>query len=364
MVGVLLLASGWLYVRRVRREVEATWSRHTGSAPSRVYARTLDLYPGRPLERPELLDALRERGYRTVPDGGVPAPGRVHVSGGVLEVGLHRFSYPPPEGRFAGFPVRIRIDGGRIASLRDMAADTAAFDVRLEPVETATLLDRRMVLRTPVALSRVPAVLTEAVLAVEDRRFFEHGGVDPVRLVGAAVHDLLHGRLEQGGSTLTQQLVKNFYLTPARTIGRKLREAVMAFVLEHDHDKAEILEAYLNEVYMGQRGPVSIVGVQEAARHYFSRDVSGLDPAQAALLAGLIRSPARYDPFRHPDAALRRRSVVLGLMEARGGIDASERARAEREPLPDPAAERPVDAAPYFVDYVEGELARRYPREA
>jgi len=360
----LVLVAGWLYVRHVRREVESTWSRHTSSAPSRVFARPLDLYPGRALDRATLLAALGDRGYRRAVGSGAPAPGEIHVLGSRILVGLHDFAYPPPEGRFEGFPLSIRENDGRIGSLRDLSADTAVYDVRLEPLEVATLLDRRMVLRTPVELSRVPAVVTQAVLSVEDRRFFHHGGVDLVRIAGAALHDLTRGRLEQGGSTLTQQLVKNFYLSPARTLRRKVTEAIMAVVLEREHDKADILEAYLNEVYLGQRGPVSIVGVQEAARHYFSRDVNRLDLAQAALLAGLIQSPARYDPFRHPEAARRRRSVVLGLMEAQGRIGREERARAEREPLPGAARERPVDAAPYFVDYVERELSRRYPDEA
>ncbi len=358
------MVAAWLYVRHVGGLIEETWARHSSSAPSRIYSRALDLYPGRTLGRADLVRELEARGYRRMDGPGPVRTGEYRVRGDALQVGLHAFAYPPPDGLAAGFPLDIRLGAGRILSLTDRVADTAALDVRLEPATIASVLDRRMVLRSPVPLQRVPARLVEAVLTVEDRRFFDHGGVDPVRLAGAAVHDLLHGRLDQGGSTLTQQLVKNYYLTPRKTLGRKLREAVMAIVLEHEHSKAEILRAYLDEVYLGQDGPVSIVGVQEAARHYFSRDVSSLDLAQSALLAGMIRSPAAYDPFRHPEAARRRRSVVLGLMAARRLIDADQRARAERQPLPRASAERPLDAAPYFVDYVEGELERRYPRDA
>jgi len=291
-------------------------------------------------------------------------PGQFRADGDRVDVGLHGFRYPPPERFFEGFPLRVRFRGGRIASLEDLSADTAAADVRLAPVVVADLLDRHMVLRSPVTLQKVPASLVQAVLTVEDRRFFRHGGIDPVRMAGAAVHDLLHRRLDQGGSTLTQQLVKNYYLSSKKTLDRKLREAVMAVVLEHEHDKAEILQAYLNEVYLGQEGPVSIVGVQEAARHYFSRDASQLDVAQSALLAGMIRSPAAYDPFRHPDAARRRRSTVLAMLERRGILDHAQRERAASAPLPRPPSERPLDAAPYFVDYVQRELSRRFPEDA
>jgi len=355
---------GWLYVRHAAARIEATWSAHTSSAPSRIYSRALDLYPGRLLDGGDFARELEARGYRPAPAHGPLAPGQYRAGGDRLDVGLHGFRYPPPDDVFGGFPLRIRFRDGRIASLTDLSADSAVGDVRLEPAVVADLLDRHMVLRSPITLQQVSASLVEAVLTVEDRRFYEHGGIDPVRMAGAALHDLRHGRLEQGGSTLTQQLIKNYYLSSKKTLGRKLREAIMAMVLEHEHDKADILQAYLNEVYLGQEGPVSIVGVQEAARHYFSRDASQLDLAQSALLAGMIRSPAAYDPFRHPDAARRRRAAVLGMLAARGTIDRAERERASREPLPRPPRERPLDAAPYFVDYVERELARRFPADA
>jgi penicillin-binding protein 1B len=361
---VVLAAAGWLYVRHVTGLIEATWSTHTSSAPSRIYSRALDLYPGRSIGRRAFVRELEVRGYRAEPGSGPVDPGQFRADGDRVDVGLHGFRYPPPERFFEGFPLRVRFRGGRIASLEDLSADTAAADVRLAPVVVADLLDRHMVLRSPVTLQKVPASLVQAVLTVEDRRFFRHGGIDPVRMAGAAVHDLLHRRLDQGGSTLTQQLVKNYYLSSKKTLDRKLREAVMAVVLEHEHDKAEILQAYLNEVYLGQEGPVSIVGVQEAARHYFSRDASQLDVAQSALLAGMIRSPAAYDPFRHPDAARRRRSTVLAMLERRGILDHAQRERAASAPLPRPPSERPLDAAPYFVDYVQRELSRRFPEDA
>jgi penicillin-binding protein 1B len=372
--GIVVGAGLWLYVRHVAAVIEATWTRHTTSAPSRIYSRALELYPGRTLTRAELVEELALRGYRAAvgrpvaagrtEHGRPPAPGEYRSRPDRVDVGLHGFPYPPPEPPFTGFPLRIRLREGRISSLTDLSADSSVTDVRLEPVVIASLFDRRMVLRSPVSLHRVPASLVAAVLTVEDRRFQRHGGVDPVRIVGAAAHDILHGRLDQGGSTLTQQLVKNYYLSSRKTLGRKVREAIMALVLERRHDKDEILEAYLNEVYLGQEGPVSIVGVQEAARHYFSRDISRLDLAQSALLAGMIQNPAAYDPFRHPEAARRRRSVVLDLLVARGRIDREERDRAGEEPLPRPSAERRLDSAPYFVDYVERELGRRFREDA
>jgi penicillin-binding protein 1B len=216
-----------------------------------------------------------------------------------------------------------------------------------------------------VELEEMPPELPQAVLAVEDRRFHRHFGVDPVRVAGAALANLRAGRMAQGGSTITQQLVKNYYLSPEKSLERKVREAAMALLLEWEHDKEAILQAYLNAVYLGQAGAAGVVGVGQAARRYFGRDVSELDLAECALLAGMIRAPNRFAPHRHPGAARDRRNLVLRLMEEQGRITPGERRRAARAPLPTTAGEAPdvLNRAPWFVDYVQRELGERYSRE-
>ncbi len=213
--------------------------------------------------------------------------------------------------------------------------------------------------REPVALHRVPRVCVDAVLVVEDRRFFEHSGLDPRRVAGAALANLRAGRIVQGGSTLTQQLVKNLYLSRERTFARKWKEALLALRLERATDKAEILQAYLNEVYLGQRGRVAVHGLAAGARHWFGRDLEQLGVAECAWLAGLIRGPNSYAPWRAPARALTRRNRVLALLFEDGHIDESEYVAAAQMALPAGPQRQPERG--WFIDAVRRELRDRYP---
>ena len=204
--------------------------------------------------------------------------------------------------------------------------------------------------RVIVPYRLIPKVLRDAVMAIEDRRFYEHRGVDVKALVRAAAVDLRTGRIVQGGSTITEQLVKNTFVGPERTLARKVREAILAFQLEHKLTKNQILTRYLNTVYFGQ----GAYGVQAAAHAYFSRPVWKLDLVRSALLAGLISAPSDLDPVQHPDAALSRRGVVLDQMLSQGMIDRARYEQALRAPLRlDLAGEETQYIAPYFVDYVK-----------
>ena len=206
--------------------------------------------------------------------------------------------------------------------------------------------------RVPVRLDQVPDRLIQAALAVEDQRFYDHRGLDFRRIGGAALANLKSGAIRQGGSTITQQLAKNLFLSSRRTPLRKLREAAMAAVLEERYDKPTILEAYLNEIYLGQDGGDGIHGVGAAARHYFGKTVADLTLAEVALLAGMIRAPNRYHPVRNPATARERRDLVLGLMRAQGRIGERDARRAGRERLPSRIHARRAVEAPYFRDFV------------
>lgn len=366
----LVLAAGalgtWLY--GLHREMEATWGRHATEAPSRVYSTGTTLYPDRPLSRDDVVAELRALGYRASAEAppGALASGEYRPVPEGLVVHLRDFRYPSPRGLVPGFPLRVTFADGRIRRMRDLDEGRPVSDVELEPRQVATLLDARRVRRDPVRLEEMPPELLEAVLAVEDREFFDHHGLDLSRVVGAAWANLRAGRLAQGGSTLTQQLVKNYYLTPEKSFARKLREAAMAVLLETARDKREILEAYLNTVYLGRAGTSGVVGVAEASEHYFGRHVSRLDLAESALLAAMIRAPNRYAPTRHPDAARRRRDMVLGLMERQGRITPAERERAQERPVPVREVDDPSPAAgraDWFVDLVQRELEDRFSRE-
>ena len=206
--------------------------------------------------------------------------------------------------------------------------------------------------RIPVRLDQVPDHLVQAVLAVEDQRFREHEGLDFRRIAGAALANLKHGAIAQGGSTITQQLAKNLFLTHHRTPLRKLREAAFALALEDRYSKDQILEAYLNEIYLGQSRSDAIHGVAAAAHYYFGKEVGDLTLGESAILAGMIQAPNRYTPIRHPVTARRRRDLVLGLMAEQERISREDAEDARRERVRARPHNRVTVSAPWFRDYV------------
>jgi penicillin-binding protein 1B len=216
--------------------------------------------------------------------------------------------------------------------------------------------------RRPVTLDQVPKSLQDAVVATEDVRFWHHPGVDPIGLFRALFRNVRAGGVTEGGSTLTQQLVKNYYLTGERTYKRKMTEAFMAVILDAKYSKREILEAYLNDIYLGRNRSISILGVGEAARFYFGKPVSEISLPESALLAGMIRSPNNYSPFTHPDLAMQRRSTVLGLMLNQKKITREQYDAAMATKLPPkPFRQRSgLSSIPYYVDRVLQEMARDY----
>ncbi|HEY3934564.1 MAG TPA: transglycosylase domain-containing protein [Gemmatimonadales bacterium] len=240
-------------------------------------------------------------------------------------------------------------------------SDGGSSDTGNAAVAIGTLDGRPMEERIPVALPQVPATLIQAILAVEDQRFYQHHGLDLKRIVGAMVADVRAHGITQGGSTLTQQLAKNLFLTADRTPLRKLREAAMAVVLELRYSKAQILDAYLNEIYLGQDGARAIHGFGAAARFYFGKDVRRLSLAESAQLAAMISAPNRNAATRHPEAALARRDMVLQLMVDQHRLSAAAAAQAERARIN--AGEHPLPALDgrYFRDYAVGNVPAHVP---
>ncbi len=226
------------------------------------------------------------------------------------------------------------------------------------------LYDRIWQERRVVKLSEVPPLLIKAILAIEDERFYHHHGIDPVSIVRATWVNLRSGGVVQGGSTLTQQLMKNFFLTDERKYSRKIKEAIMALIAERKYSKDEILENYLNEIYLGQRGSQGIFGVWEASQFYFSKPMSDLTVGETALLAGLIRAPNKLSPYRSVDAATKRRNVVLAKLLDDQIITRKQYEAAMREKLPHRELIKVTNDAPFYVDYLRRELAENYSNDA
>ncbi|HEU5350724.1 MAG TPA: PBP1A family penicillin-binding protein [Terracidiphilus sp.] len=318
---------------------------------AKIYAAPREVRPGQRLGLKLIAQELREAGYTT--DGASqPSPlGTYSATANAVTVN------PGPQSYHSEDPATIHINGGVVDSITD-AKNRALASYELEPLLITGLSDANRAKRRLVTYNELPKNLVDAVVAIEDRRFFEHGGVDFIRIGGALMNDLKTHRWSEGGSTLTMQLARGFFLTPQKKVKRKLKEIVITFQLEHRFTKQQIFAMYANEINLGQRGSFSIDGFGEAAQIYFGKDVRQLNLDECALLAGMIQSPNRLNPFRHPRRAIDRRNLVLDSMVETGTITKEEAEQAKQQPLK--LAKSSVDAseAPYFVDLVRDQLVQ------
>lgn len=357
LMALATAAGGFAYAyTRLSTEMDARLAANRLQPRLQVFARPVRLWEGQAMSRSELVASLNVLGYSERPGRDAPGAFAVDPDGALTVVarggphaGRHLridFTRATPQPRIRRLEI---VDGERLTRLELDAP-------LLTSLEAASREKRRV-----TSLENLPPTLVEAVLAIEDRRFFEHAGVDPVRMVGALVTNLRgERRYLVGGSTLTQQLVKNMVLSPEKTLQRKLMEQVLAVRLEQRLTKHDILELYLNEVYLGHRGSFAVHGVAEGARLFFGRDVANLSLAQAATIAGVIQAPQTYSPFRHPERARLRRNVVLATMAEADYLPDDLAARAADEPL-EVVSYALEDEAPYFVDFVGQVLANRHP---
>ncbi|HVN36665.1 MAG TPA: PBP1A family penicillin-binding protein [Myxococcota bacterium] len=330
---------------------------HGSRGPSRVYSRPLSLRVGATLDAAALEDQLRGAGYRRASEP--QHPGEYARAGRRFTIDLRPFA--DAAGEEPGGVARVRIGGdGQVESLVDAAGEPLS-ERRVEGAAIGAFYPESGRDREPVRLDALPAHLVDAVLAIEDQRFFQHAGLDLRRTIGAMLSNLRAGHVVEGGSTLTQQLAKNLYLGRERTLWRKLQELPLALLLEWRLDKREILEAYCNEVYLGQAGGVAIHGIASAARHYFGVRPEQLTLAQSALLAGMLRGPMLYEPRRDPALARDRRDEVLSRMREQGRIDEAAYAAAVASPLGVLESWSPPASSRWFVDAVRSEIARRFP---
>lgn len=357
LVAVGLLA---LYAKALEPELRQHFEGGRWAVPARVYARPLELYEGKALSPAELRVELEELGYRQTASG--REPGSWSRNGSVFHLSTRGFHHP--DGDEPAQRLRLAFEGGHVVSLAGLESGDRIGLARLEPAVVGSLHAPHQEDRLLVRLDQVPETLVQALLVVEDRKFFDHHGLSLSGIARAAVANLRAGRVVQGGSTLTQQLVKNFYLSADQTLRRKFTEAVMALLLEHHYEKDEILEAYFNEVFLGQRGGRAVHGFGLGAEFYFGRPLGELSLAQQALLVGMVRGPSRYNPRRHPERARERRDLVLALMARHGVIDEAEAREAMAGDLGLAAdGQRHQGRYPAFMDLVRRHLQRDYRRE-
>ncbi len=355
-LAVVLLLIGGVTLAYLDALVRSKFEGRKWALPAHVFARPLELYEGLSITPDQLVFELRQLGY--IPVQQLSGRGQFAREGNRFDIYTRGFSFS--DGEEKSRVLQLSIDDGMVMDL-DAYGDVL---VRLEPAKIGGIYPGHGEDRRLVRLQEVPELLYGTLLAVEDRHFWEHWGLSPRSIARAALANLKAGRTVQGGSTVTQQLVKNFYLTQERSLTRKAIEAAMAVLLELHYSKEEILETYLNEVYLGQRGRRGVHGFGLASEHYFQRPLSELQPHQFALLVGGVKGASYYNPWRHPERAKARRNLVIDAMEKEGLLSKADASQQKQQPL---KLRKPSQVAttgyPAYIDLVKRQLRRDYREE-
>jgi len=356
-------------------DIDKRFSSRRWKIPSTVYSDSTLLFPGQLINRSSLDEKLKRLGYREVNE--YPGKkGQLQATANSVDIYLNDLNLPGR--KRPGFLVRILFEAGRIKEIRhlqaeNMPTENSSFEdtpdentidiLELAPEEIMLFFGAEREQRRLVSIDKVPRHLIHAIMAAEDSRFYEHFGVDPKGLLRAVYVNLKHKSIRQGGSTITQQVAKNYFLTPERTFTRKFRELLIALTLEAMYAKDEIMEIYINEIYLGQNRSVSINGFGEAADFFFGKPVTHLTIAESATMAGLIKGPNSYSPYRNPERSRKRRDFVLNRMHLKQWINDAELKTQLAEPVRTSGYTSYGKKAPYFIDYLSKQLKSLYPPE-
>jgi penicillin-binding protein 1B len=353
VLALLVLIVGG-YVFYLDHQVVKQFEGRRWTLPAQVYAAPLELYAGAPLPLPELQHELERLHYRKADKA--DHPGTYRVAGEHVEVALRPANFAD-ETRPAQ-QLTITGGGAGILHLQDGSGQELPV-LRLEPLLIGSIFPTHGEDRIIVTPQEVPPLLPAALKAVEDRKFDTHHGIDPMAMLRAAWVNARAGQIEQGGSTLTQQLVRSYFLSTRQTFSRKVREAIMAMALDAHFTKTDLMNAYINEIFLGQDGDRAIHGFGLASQFYFGKPLAELDLAEVSLLVAIVRGPSYYDPRRHPDRALLRRNLVLKVLADQGVVSAKDAGAATQRPLG--VTVRPAGAYyPAYLDFVRRTLRRDY----
>lgn len=353
-VYLLLLVLMASYVIYLDATIRSSFEGKKWQLPARVYARPLEIFAGLKLSADELESELKELGYF---QRNATSPGTYFRKQN--KITLYTRGYQFWDGSEPAYQAQITLTNRGVSSIRHLNNEPIAL-LRLEPIEIGAIYPRHREDRVLVKVEDVPPLLTAALLAVEDHRFYKHYGLSPAAITRAALQNIKSGGVVQGGSTITQQLVKNYYLNHRRTLRRKLTEAVMSILLEIHYDKEQILQAYLNEVYLGQAGDRAVHGFGLASQHYFNRPLSELSVEKLALLIAIVRGPTYYDPWRNSERAKSRRNLVLDVLVSHQLLTASDATWAKEQPLNLGKKSRSHFVFPAYMDIVKRQLQQVY----
>ncbi len=307
--------------------------------------------PGNP---EEIAGELRRSGYSESRDNPI---GFYQIHLNAIEI------FPGKESYFDQEAGLIKFTDGKISQIVSLQDNTVRGFYQLEPKLITNVSGSNREKRRLVKFQDIPLVLVQAVTSAEDKRFFQHSGFDPIRIVKAVYVDLKEGRKDQGASTLSMQLARNIWLDQGKRWTRKFSEVIITLQLEQKLSKEQIFEDYANMIYLGSRGSFRIHGFGEAAEAFLGKDLSQINLPEAAELAGMIQNPAHYDPYRHPDRTKERRNVVLGMMRQNGFVNDRDYALAIDAPMTVPKGAAQSAEAPYFADLVNDSLQSKFQDE-
>jgi penicillin-binding protein 1B len=327
------------------------------SVPARVYAQPLELYAGRRYEQKFVIERLKKAAYQSVST--LTGSGQFRLRGSAIEIYSRQFHYW--DGIEEAKKLRIQFHGQQVTGITEVINGKNVSIIRLTPTLIGKVFPLHDEDRVLIAYEEIPETLIKGLIAVEDRHYFEHFGLDPIGILRSIYINLISGKVTQGGSTLTQQLIKNMFLTRERTFSRKINEMLMALMLEYHYSKENILSAYVNEIYLGQNGQRSIHGFGTAAEFYFSKPLAELNQAEIALLVGMVKGASYYNPRKQAKRALQRRNLVLNLLHEQGFISPAEMKQAQSKPLGVIAKPQWSSAKyPAYIDLVRRHLKRDY----
>lgn len=356
IVCTLLFGVFSYYYFKYQRLIDKRMSGQIFANTAKIYAQPRSLRVGQKGDPREIANYLRHAGYTEDGEQGKSKFGTYKLISSGIQIKPGEESYYNSEGAF------VHVDKGKIdkiSSSTDSGDSLSAYE--LEPQLVTGLFDKEQRAKQRlVKYDDIPKVMVDAVTSIEDRRFFQHSGVNYARLVKAAWIDLREGGNRQGGSTITMQVARLFFLSPEKKITRKMAELLISIELEQRFSKKQIFELYANEVPMGQRGSFSIAGFGEAAKAYFGKDIKEVNLQEAALLAGMIQRPSYLDPYRHPDRATERRNLVLDAMVETGDITREDADKAKAVPLKLAPQNFEASDAPYFVDLIREQLLPKF----
>ena len=355
-LGILAVAAiGTYYWISFGRMIDLRLSGHIQQTTAKIYAAPMRISTGETLSLAEMADHLQRAGYSELDASGTPGRYVLH--------GNNEIEVRPSSESIFGAKNRLLLDfsGRQLQKIRSVDNGAALETADVEPELLTSLFDSSREKRRAISYDDTPKILKDAILSVEDRRFFEHPGFDPVRIFGAAWADLRHGARVQGGSTISMQVARSFFFSTDRTLRRKVAETMVALELEHRFNKQQIFELYINEVYLGNRGSFAIHGFGEASLAYFNKDVRELTLPEAAFLAGIIHAPNRYSASeRHPERAVEARDRALLAMQENKIITPDQVFVAKKAPLQIVSGGLEGSTAPYFVDMVKDHLLDRF----